>query len=107
MGIVTFVAIAWSWLVGWGGVGVAACIVAWAAWFFVPVFKIQLLQIAIAVTVFTVASTYFYSRGYEAALAAVAREDADAIARVAAGAVDVQACRARGGTWDVTTGACR
>lgn len=100
-----------SWLIGWGGTGTVVCIVAWLAWYFSPVFKAQLLHVAIGATIFTVASTYFFSsgydKGYSAAIAAVARADQDAINRVKDGVKDLVACRARNGTWDVTTGTCR
>lgn len=100
-----------SWLLGWGGVGALVTAGAWAAWFFSPVLKMQLLQVAIGVTAFTIASTFFFSRGYEsgysAAIAAVARADQDAINRVKDGIKDLVECRARNGTWDVTTGRCR
>lgn len=48
-----------------------------------------------------------YQSGYDAAIAAVARADQDAINRVKDGVKDLVECRARNGTWDVSTGTCK
>lgn len=100
-----------SWVLGWGGLAAVACAIAWAAWWFVPVFKPQLLHVAVGVTIFAVASTWFFTKGYESgydsAIAAIARDDQAAVDRVSAGRTERANCRARGGTWDVTTGTCR
>lgn len=100
-----------SWVFGWGGIAAVVCIAAWITWFLSPLFKAQLLHVAIGATIFTVASTYFFSsgydKGYSAAIAAIARADQDAINRVKDGIKDLVACRVRGGTWDVTTGTCK
>lgn len=50
---------------------------------------------------------HVYNAGYEAAIAAVARADQDAIERVKDGVKDLVACRTNGGTWDVVTGTCK
>lgn len=100
-----------TWVIGWGGVAALAAVLAWVAWWLSPAFKPQLLHLAVALTVFTVASTYFYTqgweRGYGAALAAVARADQGAVDRVNAGKSLIKACRDRGGTWDVVAGVCK
>ena len=66
--------IIWGWIYNevfsWGGIGAIVAAAAWAAWFFTPAllvtYKHQLLNIAIATTVFTVAQAYFFSTGYNA-----------------------------------------
>lgn len=87
-------ALAWDWIVawlfGWGGIGAIVCAVAWAAWIFSPLFKTQLLQIAIAVTLFTLASTYFFTKGYDAGVAEITAQwdAANTKAKIAANARD-------------------
>lgn len=95
-----------TWAMGFGGAGTLVALGAWGAWYFSPVGKSLLLHVAIGATVFALTSGYFYTKGYDAAIAAVAAADQGAIDRVAAGAKDIDACRARGGAWDVTTGSC-
>lgn len=48
-----------------------------------------------------------YQSGYDAAIAAVARADQDAINRVKGGIRDLVICRQQGGTWDVVSGTCK
>lgn len=103
-----------SWVIGWGGVGLVASVLAWLAWFFlreVPKLNTFLLHGAVIITTITIASTYFFSQGYEsgyaAAISHVAAQDEAAIKRVKAGQSEIEACRARGDTWDVTTGRCQ
>lgn len=104
----------WNWLLGWGGLGGIACIAAWALWYFCPAillqFKSLLLHIAVGLTVFVVASTTFftkgYNTGYHVAINAIAKKDQAAVARVNSATARVDACLAKGGDWDVTTGAC-
>lgn len=108
-------AFVWNWIVtwvlGWGGVGAVVSIALWVFWWFSPVFKTQLLHAAVAATAFTIAATVFFTRGYDAgydsALAAVARDDQDALDRVSAGKSAMANCRMVRGTWDVVTGTCK
>lgn len=55
---------------GWGGIGAIIATIAWVLWFFTPAllvtYKQQLLHIAVAATVFTVAQGYFFTTGYNA-----------------------------------------
>lgn len=48
-----------------------------------------------------------YQSGYDAAIAAVARLDQEAMDRVKDGVKDLIECRARGGTWDIVSGTCK
>lgn len=103
-----------NWIIGWGGIGALVSIAAWLLWYFTPAillnFKSLLLHIAVGATVFTIASTYFftngYNIGYRVAINAIARKDQAAVDRVKAGQESLAVCRASGGTWDVTTGNC-
>lgn len=109
------IAAAWgwftSWVIGWGGLAALATVIAWAAWWLSPAFKPQLLHLAVGLTIFTVASSYFFTTGFESgyssAISAIARDDEAAVERVKAGKSEMANCRARGGTWDVTTGTCK
>jgi len=60
----------YSEIFGWGGIGAIVAALAWVLWFFTPAllvtYKSQLLHIAIAATVFTVAQSYFFTTGYSA-----------------------------------------
>jgi hypothetical protein len=49
---------------------------------------------------------HIYSKGYSAAIAAIARQDAKAIARATAARGAVADCRTRGLRWDQSTGKC-
>src|ERR1017187_8402355 len=74
------------WIIGWGGIGALVSAIAWALWFFCPAalltYKSQLLHIAIAATVFTFASGYFYTsgynKGYQVAINQVAAQNKEA-----------------------------
>ena len=67
----------------------------------------------IAVAVLTLGTAYgiwhykVWSRGYDRALADVAKQDRKAIARATQYRGAVLDCRARGLRWDQTTGQCR
>lgn len=58
-----------SWIIGWGGIGALVSIVAWLLWY---TLRTQLLlHIAIAATVFTIASSYFFTKGYDEGVALI------------------------------------
>lgn len=103
-----------NWIIGWGGIGALVSAAAWALWFFCPAalltYKSQLLHIAIAATVFTFASTYFftngYNKGYAVAINQVAAKNREATDAVNKAISNVDACNAANGTWDTVTGVC-
>jgi len=68
----------WEWVFGWGGLGAVVSVAAWALWYFMPEispkFKALLLHIAVAVTLFTVASTYFFTKGYDDGTAVITKQ---------------------------------
>lgn len=104
-----------SWVIGWGGIGALVAFAAWALWYFTPTFLLEskhvILQIAIAATVFTLASTYFYTSGYNAgyrvAINQVAAKNKEASDAVKKAITKVDACNAGGGTWDTVSGLCQ
>lgn len=103
-----------SWLIGWGGIGAIVCVAAWLLWFFCPAmlltYKKQLLQIAIAVTAFTFASTYFFTsgfnKGYSTAMHSIAAQDDKAKHDAKDANDEVQACFDSGGDWVAADNSC-
>lgn len=99
-----------SWIIGWGGAGLLVCIAAWLAWFFSPVFKPTLLHIAVGATIFVVASTYFftsgYNKGWTAAIHAIAAQDQKAVDESNVAKGTVADCFNGGGTWDIASAGC-
>jgi hypothetical protein len=99
---------------GWGGVGALISAAAWALWFFCPAvlltYKSQLLSIAIAATVFTLAQGYFftsgYNKGYQVAVNQVAAQNKDAKDAVNKVTSDVGQCFDSGGNFNDVSGLC-
>lgn len=104
-----------TWVVGWGGIGLVVALAAWALWYFTPAFlsesKHIILQVAIGATVFTLASTYFYTSGYNAgykvAINQVAAKNKEASDAVKKAIQSVEECNSNGGTWDTVSGVCQ
>lgn len=103
-----------SWIIGWGGIGALVSAAAWALWFFCPAFlltyKSQLLHIAIAATVATLASGYFfthgYNKGYAVAINQIAAKNKEASDAVKKATSSVDECFNSGGTFDDVGGVC-
>lgn len=104
-----------SWVIGWGGIGALVMIASWALWYFTPAFladsKHIILQVAIGATVFTFASTYFYTSGYNTgyrtAINQIASQNKEASDAVKKAINKVDECDRRGGTWDTVSGVCQ
>ena len=103
-----------NWVIGWGGIGALVSAAAWALWFFCPAvlltYKSQLLHIAIAATVFTFASGYFftsgYNTGYATAINHIASQNKEASDAVKQAISNVDQCNTAGGNWDTVNGVC-
>lgn len=104
-----------NWVVGWGGIGLVVTIAAWLLWYFTPTFlsesKNVILQVAIGATVFTLASTYFYTNGYntgyKVAINQVAAKNKEASDAVKKAIKSVDECNSSGGSWDTVSGLCQ
>ena len=108
----------WNWVInwiwGWGGAGALVSVAAWLLWYFTPAillnFKSLLLHVAVGATVFTFASSYFftsgYNKGYAVAINQVAKNTKEAKDAVDTAVKTTADCFARGGTPDDTTGVC-
>lgn len=104
-----------SWVIGWGGVGAIVTIAAWVLWYFTPAFlsesRTVLFNVAIGATVFTFASTYFFTNGYNAgyalAINQIAAKNKEAKDAVDKAITKVDECNNRGGTWDTVSGMCQ
>jgi hypothetical protein len=115
-----FILIALTWLVGVGGVGGAVAAVA-ATVYLGPAAAMALASrffactrcvVAVAVLVSVVGAYWVgrageYERGYKRALAAIAEQDAGAIASATELRSVWRDCRARGGAWDQSNGSCQ
>jgi hypothetical protein len=67
------------------------------------------IVVVVVITLGTIYGVWHYqiwSRGYDSALADVARQDSEAIARAKQYRSAVLGCRARGMRWDQTSGVC-
>ena len=104
----------YSWIFGFGGLGAVVSVAAWALWFFCPAFllpiKSLLLHIAVGATIFTFASTYFYTKGYNTgyavAIHAIAAQDQRAAKAAETAKTTVSDCFNSGGTWNVEDATC-
>lgn len=112
-----------TFLIGIFGMGGAAVIVAIVV-YLTPAIALPMLGAAftrfvgcakcVAIVVFVVSTTgaYWvghhgeYRRGYDAAISAIAEEDAAAITRATEMRSAWRSCRARNGQWDQSTGEC-
>jgi hypothetical protein len=113
-----------TWLIATLGIGGAAAAVV-AAVFLGPAGAIAIVEPILArflactfcviATTFVIATVFAYwvgregeyDRGYARAIAAIAGEDKDAIARATEKRGVWEQCHARNGQWDQTTGECR
>ena len=104
----------WNWIVnwifGWGGLGGLISVALWAAWYFSPLAKQQLLHAAIIATAVTISATYFFTSGYNTGyatainqVAAKNKEATDAVNKVTS---SVDECFNSGGTFDDVSGVC-
>jgi hypothetical protein len=68
------------------------------------------LHVAVGATVFTIASTYFftngYDKGYQVAINQVAAKTKEATDAITKAGQSVDDCNNRNGTWDTTSGMC-
>jgi ferric iron reductase protein FhuF len=99
-----------GWIIGWGGIGTLISAGFWAAWYFSPIAKPQLLHAAVVATAITISSTYVYTKGYNdgrsQVLHAQAAQDAKAKQEGDAAHDDVQNCFATGNHWDIAGDVC-
>jgi hypothetical protein len=99
-----------DWIIGWGGIGALVSIGLWAAWYFSPIAKTQLLHAAVVATAITASGTYIFTHGYNAGrsqvLHAIAAQDAAAKAEGDKANDDVQKCFSSGGTWNIANSVC-
>lgn len=99
-----------NWIIGWGGVGGLVCVGLWAAWYFSPLAKQQLLHAAIIATAVTISATYFftsgYNTGYATAINHIASQNKEASDAVKSAISNVDQCINSGGTWDTVNGVC-
>ena len=100
----------YNWVFGLGGIGAVISVGLWAAWYFSPLAKIQLLHAAITATGITLASTYlsshYYNIGYRTAINHIASQNKEASDAVKKAISNVDQCESVGGDWDTTTGRC-
>jgi hypothetical protein len=100
----------YNWILGWGGIGAVVSIILWAAWYFSPIAKPQLLHGAIIATVITATSTYVYTKGYNDGRTdvrtAVQTQNRGAFDAVKRAESTVDQCYDDGNTWDRVNGRC-